>query len=64
MAIWNEGVVEGLMIARAFTRGQLELALEKGKYGRGESLKHILLEIEKVIALERQSITKQREAAK
>lgn len=64
MATWNEGVVEGLMIARAFTRGQLELALAKGKYGRSESLEHILREIEKVIALERQSIIKQRENAK
>jgi hypothetical protein len=64
MTTWNEGVVEGLMIARAFTRGQLELALAKDKRGRSESLGHILREIEKVITLERKSIAKQRENAK
>ena len=60
MSNWNEGVIEGLCIARAFTRGQLELSVELGKKGRTESLVHILKEIEKVIHLERGNIVMQK----
>jgi hypothetical protein len=61
MTIWNEGVIEGLCIARAFTRGQLELAMNSGKKGRVKSLLSILKNIESVILLERGNISKQRE---
>lgn len=61
MTIWNEGIIEGLCIARAFTRGQWDIAQNSGRKGRLKSLSHILVCIEDAIALERSNIAKQRE---